>query len=303
MAVSNYTKSFEVDRSPIEVYNAINNVRDWWSEEIEGNTNQLNSEWNYHYQDVHKCKMKITSLDPGKKVVWLVLDNYFSFTQDKNEWKGNELIFEITEKGNKTQLKFTQTGLTPQYECYDICQNAWDTYIQKSLSSLITTGKGQPNGKDKPRTETEKELGNSNFTTTMFVNETPKEVYNAIMNVRGWWQGEITGNTEKINEEFSYKMEDVHYSKQQIVELIPDKKVVWMVTDSKLNFIDKKNEWNGTKISFEISEINNKTQLRFTHYGLVPQIECYDGCSKGWEALIQQSLFSLITTGKGMKVF
>ena len=96
--------------------------------------------------------MKIVELILGKKVVWKVMDNYFSFTKDTHEWKDNQIIFDIISKDNKTQLQFTQVGLVPEYECYDICQNAWNTYIQKSLYGLITTGKGQPNGKDKPQT-------------------------------------------------------------------------------------------------------------------------------------------------------
>lgn len=143
----------------------------------------------------------------------------------------------------------------------------------------------------------------SNFTTTILVDNSAKEVFNAINNVRGWWQGEIEGNTDHLNDEFTYRMEDIHFSKQKLVEVIPDKKVVWLVTESRLNFIKKKNEWTGTKIIFEISEINNKTQLRFTHQGLVPGIECYGGCSGAWGDLIRESLFSLITTGKGKKVF
>jgi hypothetical protein len=267
MTASNFTTTILVERTPNEVFNAINNVRGWWSEEIEGSTNKLNDEWTYHYEDVHRCKMKIAEFIPNKKIVWLVMDNHFSFTKDKSEWKGNKIIFERTEKKNKTQLQFTQVGLVPEYECYDICQNAWSTYIQKSLHSLITTGKGHPNGKDKPQTEDEKKIATSNFTTTFFVNQTPKEVFSAINNVRGWWQGKIEGTTDKLNDEFTYRMEEFHFSKQKLIEVIPNEKVVWLVTESKLNFIKNKSEWTGTKISFEISEINNKTQLSFSHMG------------------------------------
>lgn len=303
MTTTDYSTTILVDQSREAVFNAINNVRGWWSEEIEGRTDKLNAEWNYHYQDVHRCKMKIVEFVLNKKVVWQVMDNYFSFTKDKSEWKNNEIVFEITEKDNKTQLRFTQLGLVPEYECYDICQNAWSTYIQKSLRSLITTGKGQPNAKEKPQTEDEKEMGASDFTTTFFVNQTPGELFNAINNVRGWWQGEIEGSTDKLDDEFSYRMGDIHFSKQKVVELIPGKKVEWLVTDSKLNHFTDKGEWTGTKIIFEISAINNKTQLRFTHQGLIPEFECYSDCSNAWSQLIQKSLNSLVTTGKGKKVF
>jgi hypothetical protein len=302
MTTTDYTATITVDQTATEVFDAINNVRGWWSEEITGITDKINEEWDYHYQDVHRCHLKIIELIPGKRIVWLVADNYFSFTADKHEWKGDTIVFEITEKDNKTELRVTQVGLTPQNECYDICENAWYTYIKKSLYNLITTGVGKPNGKAKPQTENEEKFI-ANFTTTFFVNETPKQVFDAINNVRGWWQGEIEGSTEKLGNEFSYRMEDVHFSMQEIVELIPNEKVVWLVTDSELSFAADKGEWTGTKIIFEIAEINNKTQVRFTHQGLVPAFECYGGCSGAWERLMQESLLSLITTGKGTKVF
>jgi hypothetical protein len=143
----------------------------------------------------------------------------------------------------------------------------------------------------------------SNFTTSILVDKTAEEVFNAINNVRGWWQGEIEGNSEKGNDEFSYRMKDIHYSKQQIIESIPNEKITWLVTDSKLSSFKDKSEWTGTKIIFEITEIDNKTQVRFTHIGLVPVFECYGDCSWAWGALIQESLLSFITTGEGKNVF
>ena len=158
MQNQNFTTVLLVNQTPQQVFDAINNVRGWWSEEIEGSTSALHDEFTYHYEDVHRSKMKITEMIPNEKVVWLVSDNYFKFTKDKHEWKGNEIVFEITPKNDQTQLRFTQLGLVPEYECYDICSNAWVNYINTSLHSLITTGKGQPNAKGKPQTEDEKRL-------------------------------------------------------------------------------------------------------------------------------------------------
>ena len=141
------------------------------------------------------------------------------------------------------------------------------------------------------------------FTTSIVVDQPPAEVFNAINNVRSWCQGEITGSTERLGDEFTYQMGDVHLSKQKIVELVPDKKVVWLVTDSKISFVADKKEWLNTKVSFDISTLENKTKLTFTHHGLVPAIECYNGCSGAWGKLIEKSLFGLVTTGKGVDVF
>jgi len=149
MQNQNFTTALVVDQTPEEVFNAINNVRGWWSEDIEGGTRKLNDEFTYHYKDVHISKMKLIEVIPNKKIVWLVMDNHFNFTKDKSEWKGNKIIFEISEKDNKTQLQFTQLGLVPEYECFNICRDARSNYIKNSLRSLITTGKGQPNPKDK----------------------------------------------------------------------------------------------------------------------------------------------------------
>jgi uncharacterized protein YndB with AHSA1/START domain len=144
MENQSFTASFLVDQTPEEAFAAINNVRGWWSEEIEGRTDEL-GEFKYRYQDIHRCTIKITELVPGNKVVWHVVDNHFNFVKDKSEWKDTDIVFEIAKKGDKTEVRFTHVGLVPAYECYDVCSDAWGTYIKGSLRNLITTGKGQPN--------------------------------------------------------------------------------------------------------------------------------------------------------------
>jgi hypothetical protein len=141
----NFTTSILVDQSPADVFNAVNNPRSWWSANIEGSTDVLNAEWTYRFGDSHRTKLKVIEMLPDKKVVWLIEDNYFKTPKFEGEWIGNKISFDISRIGDKTQLVFTQIGLVPTNACYDVCQGAWTGFVQKSLQSLISTGKGALN--------------------------------------------------------------------------------------------------------------------------------------------------------------
>jgi len=136
------------------------------------------------------------------------------------------------------------------------------------------------------------------FSTAFSVDQTAIEAFDAINHVRGWWSGEIEGDTDRLGAEFTYRVPDVHYCKMRITELVPARKIVWQVLDSDLSYIRDRAEWNDTKISFGISRKDGKTEVRFTHLGLVPADECYGSCSNAWGALVNGNLRKLITTGK-----
>jgi hypothetical protein len=148
MDTQSFTTSFTVDQSSKEVFDAINNVRGWWSGEIEGRTDALGAEFTYSYKDVHRSTQKITEFVPGKKVVWHISEAQLNFVKDKDEWNGTEIVFEISSKKGKTEVRFTHVGLVPAFECYGGCSGAWGFYVDDSLRTFITTGKGQPNQKD-----------------------------------------------------------------------------------------------------------------------------------------------------------
>jgi hypothetical protein len=142
-------------------------------------------------------------------------------------------------------------------------------------------------------------MANKDYTINLTVDAPAKEVFKNINSVKKWWTEVLDGKSEKLNDEFTVRFGDVHVSTQKLVEFIPDQKVVWLVTKSRLNFIKDKQEWTNTKIGFEISEEGKQTNVKFTHYGLVPEVECYKDCTKGWDYYIKGSLFKLLTKGKG----
>jgi hypothetical protein len=141
----NYTTSFTVKQTPMEAFAAIANARGWWSEEIVGRTDTVGEAFDYHFQDMHRCRIAVTEIAPDRKVTWHVLDNYFSFTDDKTEWTGTDIVFDIAGTADGTKVTFTHIGLVPEYECFDVCSDGWVAAIRGSLQALITTGKGNPN--------------------------------------------------------------------------------------------------------------------------------------------------------------
>lgn len=145
-------------------------------------------------------------------------------------------------------------------------------------------------------------MTSQSFTTSVVTDQTPAEVFAAIANVRGWWTGEVDGSADQVGDEFDYRYGDVHYSRQRVTESVPDRRVVWHVVDAKLTFAEDPAEWVGTDITFDIARTGDQTELTFTHVGLVPEFECFDGCSSGWSFLVNSSLRRLITTGEGASV-
>ena len=122
-------------------------------------------------------------------------------------------------------------------------------------------------------------MTSQNFQSAFTVRQSPDVAFEAITNPQMWWTGDIEGSTQQVGDEFSYRYGDVHYSKQKITELVPGRKVVWQVVDSRLSGPEDPGEWTGTEITFEINEEDGQTEVRFSHLGLVPEFECFDVCS------------------------
>lgn len=144
MNTHSYTTTFLVDQSPEAVFAAIQNVKGWWSEVIEGSTQRVGDAFDYRYADLHRSTQTLVELVPGRKLVWQVSNSYLQFTADSREWDGSRLCFELTRKGEHTEVRFTHDGLSRAHECFDKCTDAWGFYIHESLRPLITTGAGQP---------------------------------------------------------------------------------------------------------------------------------------------------------------
>ena len=141
---------------------------------------------------------------------------------------------------------------------------------------------------------------NNDFNSSISAKINADEAIKLISNIPGWWGVGFSGNSEKQNDTFIIKMGGDSFFNFTVAELIPDKRIVWLVTDCNMPWYTDKKEWTDTKLIFDLSENDGETILNFTHEGLTPDIECYNDCAPGWTHWIKTSLFSYFTTGEGV---
>ena len=139
-----YNTTIVVGRTPDEVFAAINQPEVWWNELITGSARSVGDEFGFDMPGVHTTRIRVTEADPGRRVVWHVLENHFSFVEDQDEWLGTDVIFEIVQGEDDTRVNVTHIGLVPEFECYDVCSGAWTLYLNAGLRALLTTGEPAP---------------------------------------------------------------------------------------------------------------------------------------------------------------
>lgn len=137
------------------------------------------------------------------------------------------------------------------------------------------------------------------YMKTFSASVTPEQAFNNIVHVGDWWTSSFKGSAEKLNNEFNvtFGKTTVNF---KVIESVPFRKLVWLVTDCHLDWLNDKKEWKDTKIVWNITKVNKATKIEMTHVGLVPGMECYNDCEDGWNRYTGESLPRLIKSGKGL---
>ena len=147
-------------------------------------------------------------------------------------------------------------------------------------------------------------MENKNYHRTIVVNSSVEEAMKKISKINLWWRKDFSGTTAKLNDKFTVPFGELNgeisFVDFVISEFVPDKKVVWKVTNCNLPWFKDKKEWNNTEVVFKLSEEDGKSKIDFTHIGLVPEVECYEACEKGWDGHITNDLEKFINEGKAI---
>ncbi|MGC4021057.1 MAG: SRPBCC domain-containing protein [Cyclobacteriaceae bacterium] len=143
MTQKNYHKRIKVNDSVDEAMKKISQVNKWWAKKVKGKTEKLNDKFTVDFGKTF-VDFQISEFALNKKIVWKITDCNLDWIENKKEWNGTEVVFEISEKKNSTQIDFTHVGLVPDAECYKDCEVGWNEHIGESLVKFIEEGKGMP---------------------------------------------------------------------------------------------------------------------------------------------------------------
>ena len=255
-------------------------IKQWFADMV-GFKPEVGAEFHFEGKDAgvvydHSCK--ILELIPNKKLS-------YSFSKGG---QGNTLVsFELVAEGKKTKLTLTHSGFEtfPQNNPAFARSNffaGWSAIIGKRLMELV-------------------EADSNSYHVSISVNVTAKEAFDGICRVSEWWTGNLDGSSRELNDVFTtHHNDDKTFVTMKLTELIPDKMVVWEVTDCFLDWLGDKTEWKNTRLIWNISVLGDSTSIHMTHAGLAPEIECYNDCRKGWDFYVKESLYKLLTEGKGL---
>ncbi|HVU94231.1 MAG TPA: SRPBCC family protein [Puia sp.] len=263
------TVDIEVAKPVADVFAHVLDFANWWPEDFVGPALQAGSEFIFRIGDSHYSTNQVIEYVPNEKIAWITTSSRRS--TDDFDWTGTKMIFELTPKGDGTVLTYTYDGVVLEDE-YDRLQQICDVCIKKMFYEFV-----------------------SSFSTQIEVAAPASFVFERITrDVAKWWGfDDLSGSTMKPGDEFVINHPGTHYSKQRLVEVIADKRVVWLVTDSTLSWLKDPEEWTDSKMIFELSANGEGTVLHFTHSGLTPDRESYARCSEGWNMIIQKNLAHL----------
>jgi uncharacterized protein YndB with AHSA1/START domain len=145
-------------------------------------------------------------------------------------------------------------------------------------------------------------MTDQNYQSSFTAKISPKEVLERITRVPEWWGKDFEGKSKELNDVFTVKFESGDRFQAKIVEIQPEKKIVWEFIDTYQPRVKDTTEWIGTKIIWEVVPQKEGVEVKMTHVGLVPTLECFDECKNGWDYVTQLSLNKFLNEGVGAPV-
>jgi uncharacterized protein YndB with AHSA1/START domain len=127
-----------IKSAPDGVYKALTTIKGlsgWWTNDTTGETSP-GGVVKFRFPPLGGFDMKVVELDPGKRVLWHVVDG-------PEEWVGTNISWELRQEADYTLVLFKHQGWKEPVEFMHHCSTKWAVFLM-SLKALVETGKGAP---------------------------------------------------------------------------------------------------------------------------------------------------------------
>jgi hypothetical protein len=143
MTTQDLTCNIQAPVSAKEAYDKIARVGEWWAKDFKGSAHNLGDTFTVRFGTTF-VDFKIAEAVPEKRIVWLVVNCYIPSLNDKTEWNGTSVAWDIATSGDTATITMTHHGIRPEVECYQMCEKGWNHHIAHSLHKFLIEGQGSP---------------------------------------------------------------------------------------------------------------------------------------------------------------
>ena len=135
------------------------------------------------------------------------------------------------------------------------------------------------------------------YQTSILMSTSRPILFSAISeNLAEWW-GKQDNIIDQAKVVFKVSWGEPWYE-FKVIHFERNKEMVWECIDANQKIVDLENiekEWVGTKIIWTLTKLSDaRTELQFKHEGLVPELLCFDFCSKSWDHFLKESLVKYV---------
>jgi hypothetical protein len=143
MTAKDYQCKIQASVSAKDAYDKIARVSEWWAKDFGGSARKLGDTFTVHFGETF-VDFKISEAVPDSRIVWQVVNCNIPSLQDKTEWNGTSVAWDVSLGNGTTTVMLTHHGITPDVECYGMCQKGWNGAVQNSFLQFLNVGRGMP---------------------------------------------------------------------------------------------------------------------------------------------------------------